>query len=132
MKIVNNGLQPATIVFGMSAAATSTSQSYPNSGLSARDSLTDSPRCLLPVRIRAVRVLPMASRNGVASSGAVLANCANATEEIFKRVLAVLATTSAERGPWSKREMSPKKSPTPKLARVVSSPATFIRTLSSP
>src|SRR5258706_15549814 len=54
----------------------------------ARAMLIESRYRLLSARIRAVNVLPMARRNGVATSGASLASLSTASDEIFNNTLA--------------------------------------------
>src|ERR1051326_9396740 len=66
--------------------------------------LTASLSRLLSARMRALIVRPMFLKNGVANSGAFFESSSKAVAEIFNRMLSRFATTSAARGPWSKRE----------------------------
>ena len=82
--------------------------------------------------MRAASVLLIEKRMGADNSGASRRSLSKASVVIFNRMLSLLAMTSAERGPWSKRAISPKHSPGPSVVRIVSLPPIKSRTRNSP
>ena len=92
----------------------------------------ESPRRLLSARILAVSVRPTATRSGAATSGASAHNFWKSADLNFSRALSGICYHVRDLGPWSKSEMSPKKSPGPSVVKIVSFCPIITRTRSSP